>query len=1378
MNHLRMFGVMPPSRTRTSSPGKRYAWRFAAALWACGVALIGGGNATGADGLQSGHSETFQVTGAESHAGRPAGVDFDFNSSPPHEIPGGGVGFLTRIGHIAGETIGRDDSITHVGLAPYVFVEESMFFGDLRMYRTNEGRTGGNAGMGWRHYLTNQDSIFGVAGYYDNDDSRGARFHQLGLSLEYLTRWFDARVNWYVPIETKERVVRTSIVEDSERFEGHFLLFDRRTDLSTAADGVDLLLSTPIPGEIPEAFNWEVSAGAYHYQARGSDLQKIWGWRLRSDADLFKRILHMFVDLTHDDVTDTNIVFGASLNYYHGFENQRRLHDSQFYRMSEWVRRNYTVVTIDDFVINEGEVARNPDTGDPYYFAHVRNIPGAPEPPPLPTSQPPFYNFPSPFGDGTVDMPYQFIQEAQAFLQGSAPIIRDNGVIYVHGNSVYNGSDAVVVMNDGEIILGEGAADEVFQTLPVFGFAQPVTLPTVIPNGALPQLNGATGDAVTAASDVLFGGFNITNPLGNGITIDTQIDGMFRDLRISGAGGDGVLMTGVNTGVYRFDRVTINDATGVGFHVDGGSAQITVADPDNVTLGTPTITNLINEAILIENTTGGFVNFAQTLVEDDGGAGIRLINNLGAVTLGMATLTNTGLSTDPNSVGAGLEITGSGGNTTLLENITIVNPLGPGLLVHDLLAGGSVNTSGNIVINSRNNVGADFDNIDGTVQFGTSSSLSIGTPGAGADATHPGIRFHNGSSGSVILNNFSVAGSPAEGILIGDPTGAQINSPGAVFRVLGIGTLSNTTGPALHIRGANGAKDPTAVDMRGSLISNSRIGRGVHIEDTSGVLAFPGSVVINNNAAVPSGFAALFIDDVTAAITFGSFTSNNAVGGEPDVFEPLEFEPAVDIQNVAAPASVNFNNLNILDTVGTDALDVDNTNRFVTNVGNISVVDGQAIEIDSTTINVALNSVSSSNSPDFGISVVDSPGSFRINGDGSTLTSGGTITGAGIIGALFDNTDEVTLRFQDYTANGDDPANDFVDGNGAAIVAVNMIDDGDFLFMEQMQISNNFAQGVYTRDVREVIIQDSTFMDNGAAGVLGTQQHIHLTVFTNPNDDDLLPTDPNFDFFQYTIRRNLFFDTVARAGDDVVFVQTVGANAENAGLEFFFLNNTIQSMLRGQVVSGGVTFRPAGLEVNWNGTLAANVLTNTINMLDEDGQTGIRMVTQGLTTRANINVNDNAINGSGNGDDDNLIGIDFDLLGPANVTVARNAIDLVSTFSPLNFADNIGMRFRFLDGNKNVDIIGNRILMDQGTGMSFPFVASPVTSSSSFFIQGNQIGSATRIPTQGIIMSNITGVLRLSGNVDNIVFSQTGNFFVAPANNILGGIFVNGVFVP
>ena len=60
----------------------------------------------------------------------------------------GGAGWWVRFGHEANKTIGRDESITHIELFPYVFNSfNGVLFGDLRFFRTNQGEFGGNGGV-------------------------------------------------------------------------------------------------------------------------------------------------------------------------------------------------------------------------------------------------------------------------------------------------------------------------------------------------------------------------------------------------------------------------------------------------------------------------------------------------------------------------------------------------------------------------------------------------------------------------------------------------------------------------------------------------------------------------------------------------------------------------------------------------------------------------------------------------------------------------------------------------------------------------------------------------------------------------------------------------------------------------------------------------------------------------------------------------------------------------------------------------------------------------------------------------------------------------------------------------------------------------------
>ena len=536
--------------------------------------LTVGGSST--QGVPAGGAPTLRVGGL-SHGGNSADL------APYFQVPGGGYGIMGRLGHVGGKTVGRNDSLTHINLQPYMFVDQNMFFSDLRMYRLNDGGIGGNIGGGWRRYLEDHDAILGAIGYYDVDDTRNQEFQQMGLSLELLSRWLDVRANWYIPFGETEQILGTSFLSGTQRFEMNSLLFDTVTTFGNAAEGVDVTFTSPVPWEIFEPYNVEASAGFYHYQVRDKKLDPLWGYRLRVDASFFERMMHTFVELTSDRQHHTKVIIGASLDYYGGFESRSRIKDRQYYRMSEWVRRNYNVVTVESDVVNVGVPVVNPDTGLPYFIVHIANDPtvGGPE-------------------DGTAENPFEFINNAIV----TEPLA---DVYYVWGGSSFNGADASVALPDNKILLGEGVPQE----LPSAGFG---SVPLPVQRPGIVTLSNAIGNAITAGNNVLVGGFTIINPSGNGVNISGVVDGAFRDLIIQGAEMDGVLMMNP-TGVFAFDDVTvsaddgINGAGGIAFHVDGGNSTTLVSHTMTDPVANPTFENSggnLNEVVLIENTTGGF----------------------------------------------------------------------------------------------------------------------------------------------------------------------------------------------------------------------------------------------------------------------------------------------------------------------------------------------------------------------------------------------------------------------------------------------------------------------------------------------------------------------------------------------------------------------------------------------------------------------------------------------------------------------------------------------------------------------------------------------------------------------------------------------------
>jgi hypothetical protein len=62
-----------------------------------------------------------------------------------------------------------------------------------------------NIGVGYRHLIPGRDAILGGNLYYDSRDTElDHQFSQVGFGLEFLSRWVDARWNYYLPQNDRE----------------------------------------------------------------------------------------------------------------------------------------------------------------------------------------------------------------------------------------------------------------------------------------------------------------------------------------------------------------------------------------------------------------------------------------------------------------------------------------------------------------------------------------------------------------------------------------------------------------------------------------------------------------------------------------------------------------------------------------------------------------------------------------------------------------------------------------------------------------------------------------------------------------------------------------------------------------------------------------------------------------------------------------------------------------------------------------------------------------------------------------------------------------------------------------------------------------------
>jgi hypothetical protein len=424
--------------------------------------------------------------------------------------------------------------------------------------------------------------------------------------------------------------------------------------------------------------------------------------------------------------------------------------------------------------------------------------------------------------------------------------------------------------------------------------------------------------------------------------------------------------------------------------------------------------------------------------------------------------------------------------------------------------------------------------------------------------------------------------------------------------------------------------------------------------------------------------------------------------------------------------------------------------------------------IDNTAFAVQFDAVSSSSS-DYGIFVdndpafFDHPGTFSVLGDGATLASGGTITGASIAGASITNVNSVGLRFIDFTTN---------------TVGV-LTDEVRSLTLVGDQIIGSTSFGLDVLDSPRVLIQQSVFDSNQGFN----QVRIQATQALNP------VVTPNLPAYNISIIDNIFTDSTNLAnvglGDMINIFNTSTAN--NSNLSLLVQNN-------GRTNAGGVvgitSNRLAGnaaISTTWNGPVLATYSGNNIRLSALGGQIGTRLITTRTSTANDVVYSGNVFNDGGGSLD---TGLRFDFSGATNLSIINNfgvdannvaVVDGFTMNGGLNALDTaIDLLFRS-PGNA-INISDNRINFSSfdGTGILFETISGPSTVN----MDGNRIVMFDDgfLPNeQGILFQSVTGTIALSSTRNNVVLPQgliTTRPLTIPAGVSTGSLLINGARVP
>jgi len=1234
----------------------------------------------------------------------------------PEDNGVGGFGVLGRVGHVAGATIERSQSITYLDLSPFMFVEDTYLFGDARLFLTNSGHMGGSAGLGVRQYFPGNDFVLGGSAWYDQDDSRSATFRQLGMSFELFSKWLDVRSNYYTAIGQNVRELGTTFAPGTAAFNQHQITFQTQTALSTGADMVDLMFTVPVPGEIAQSVNLEASAGWYQVFTPSIKLKDVNGYKLRMDADFLDRLVHGYTELSQDSVFGTNLVVAADVNYWHHLESRPRFGSSQYNRIAQWVRRNRNVVTIDASILNAPQAAINPTTGLEYFVNHVRNL------------VPPGVNFPAPTGNGTVETPFQFIPEAQG---GAADLI------FVHADSVFD-NQAPLVLNDGELILGEG----VVQAIPVQGLATPLPLPRATGGADRPLFINTAGTAVTLANNNVFAGFDITDTQGTAIFGSSISGGALRDIRITnttGANAHGIHFENT-AGTIGLTNVDVRNTQGNAFFVDGGTSTI-IYDSG-------IITNSSGFAVLVQNNSGT-VNLTGVAATDNGGSGVLVTDSSGSTTLGSLTLRNI--------IGDAIGIENVSGAVTMFSDVLIENAIGDGIHIENLTGG--VSALRNIDINGRRAVGVNLLNIAGSGSVAFSGDVTMGTPAlVGIDPEDHGINFQ-ASEGVVSFTTVSINGSNGAGINIGDRAGNPLNVNTGQFIAQSTVNIDSAALSSIQV-----LNDSSRVRFNGIVIGN-RSGIGIEVLDHSGTTNFASLNRIRNELDV--GLSAVDVQISSGTVNFGDVIAENTQGPNPGV------------QILDNTGSVGFTGLSV-ESIQTTAVDIERNTSVNIGGGTLLASGARAITmIDNEAFGVMFDAVNSTDF-DYGIFVdndialFDHPGSFTVLGNGATTGTGGTISGQTLAGASFNNVRTVNLQFMSFLDN---------------LVGIET-NDVTTLTVFGNEVSGSGSYGLNAVDTPTVLIEQNLFDSNEGENQIRIRGNRVLNPLTTP-------TQPSYNV---TIRNNIVTDStnVAAVGTgvqspggtrDMIYISN-SATANNSSLQLLVENN-------GRTNAGGLVgfnsnraFGDAVIGTRWNGDILATFQNNNIRMSDLSGQVGTRLVSTRSTAVNDVLYQGNVFNDGGGSQE---VGLFMDFSGTANLQILNNfGVDsngnaVVDGFTMDGDADVLdrAIDLVFRSTNNAIDISRNRITFNSnvGTGVLFQAISGPSTVNmdgntitlfdQNFFVQ-NEVG--IRFQT---VVGNIT-LSSLAGQNNVIVPSNVPNVseLVIPAGVSTGSFLINNQRLP
>ncbi len=578
--------------------------------------------------------------------------------------------FNQKLGHVLRfnyntRGYGTQDDVFSLGGMKVWNMDGATVFVDGQGTLSDDFGGGFNLGVGYRQLTMtgmsfDPERILGASFWTDGQSSTNDNFFtQLGFSLESLGESYDSRISGYFPLERSQTSDPVLSGTGTPFFLGNNIFG------ATEVFNTDVAL-TVVDSEFSKRIN-DLEAwgffGTYHLNGSGvSTTGYRAGVRGYAVPDLA-----LSLQVTDDNLYSTNVMFGAT--WFIGRTNKCNGPCGTILdRFREPVRRNnFIAMTSRRTERGIGDPLTDSTSNDTIRVVHIDSTAGA-------------------GGDGTFENPYDEVSDIDAIL--NAANSQEGDILFVHSNSTFNGASGLATLQDNQRLLGEGTDPD---GLPVphtvatneLGI---VNLPETDPdNGsstlARAVINAGGADVFTLADNNSVNNFTINN---SGTAISASPDDIATDpldalqapqlgnLLIDGT-TNGILLTNTSGSAVVENTVTINNATGIGVEVNGGSNTVAVAATINDTTG---------QSLVVQNRTGGSVDYTGMIDDDtdesgDFSDGVAITNNSGST----INLTNTNNIRVDDGLDA-IEISGNTETTVLVSGATDATAAGTGQAVN------------------------------------------------------------------------------------------------------------------------------------------------------------------------------------------------------------------------------------------------------------------------------------------------------------------------------------------------------------------------------------------------------------------------------------------------------------------------------------------------------------------------------------------------------------------------------------------------------------------------------------------------------------------------------------------------------------------------